>query len=280
MSNRKGITSFTSFIIAMVIIIPVIFVVLIIFIFGVPSIRSQVQSVQSYISQTMVALTTGESVVTGTLSPSLTDHEFMGQFYGSSACISLLDELSRTGVLSSPNDPSSLNNRYFVCIGAYKDFDTANSPNPPAVWGDYLPSSSGQPAFPQWSGFNSGPNSIIDTGGFAGINGSHGTLSYAVDSTNVSASLASACIALFNATSSEGWGSPSAYITALDCAPLNENNGKPIYLSVQDSTCQGTVKGCDFNPWLFLHGSPGTIGLQTCSYVSGSPDLVCQFNIN
>ncbi|MCL4401027.1 MAG: hypothetical protein M1348_03280 [Candidatus Parvarchaeota archaeon] len=277
MGNRKGITSFTSFIVAIVIIIPVLFVVLVIFVFAIPAIRSNIINVQSYVSETMVALSTGESVITGTLSPSLTDHEFLAQFYGSPACIGLLNELSRTSILSSPNDPSSLNDRYFVCVGDYKDFSASNNPNPPAVWGNYLPQSPGQPALPDWI---SGSSLSGGWSGLAGINGSQGTLSYAVDANNVSALLASACVAFFNATSSEGWGSPSAYVNSLNCAPLNENNGQLIYMSVNDQTCASTSQGCDYNPWLFLHGSPGSIALQTCSYVSGSSDLVCRFNIN
>ena len=144
MSNKKGINSFLEFIIAIIIIIPVVFVVLVIFVYGTGSVRSIVQSPQAYVSETAAALTSGESVVVGSLAPSLSGDQFMAQFYGGASCISLLDQLSRTGALTAPSDPSTLSGKYFVCMGSYKTSDLVLP-----GW-DYLPAASFNASFPDW----------------------------------------------------------------------------------------------------------------------------------
>jgi hypothetical protein len=226
----------------------------------------------------MIALNTGESVVVGTLSPSLQSNQFMTQFYGSPACVSLIDQLSRHGLLSAPGDPTTLEDRYFVCVGSYNDFNKTTSKNAPAVWGNYLPGEPDNSSFPSWFPAASKLNAPY-SGNSSGINGSHGTLSYYVD-VNPETALGSACVSFFNATTQYGWSTPSAYITGLNCVAENENNGAPIFMSVKNQECQSNAQvGCATNPWVFLHGSPGQITLQTCSYTSGN-SLICSFSIN
>lgn len=267
MSNKKGINAFLGFILSIIIIIPVLFVVLVIFVYGSASVKSIVQSPQAYVSQTAVALTSGESVVVGSLAPSLSGDQFMAQFYGSSSCISLLDQLSRTGELTAPSDPTTLSGSYFICIGSYTTSNLVDS-----GWSD-LPSSSNSASFPDWFGaatyLNSGSSSNT-----SGINGSQGTLSFFVN-LPPSLSLGSSCTSFLNATTSFGRNEPSGYISALDCAQIPEKNGIPIFLSVKDTNCGSN---CNDNPMAFLHGSPGVISLQECSY-SGGNALVCQFDI-
>ncbi len=268
MSNKKGINAFLEFIIAIIIIIPVVFVVLVIFVYGTGSIKSIVQSPQAYISDTAAALTSGESVVVGSLAPSLNSNQFMAQFYGSTSCISMLDQLSRTGALTAPSNPATLSNGYFICMGSYKTNDLV-SPG----W-SYLPAASFNSSFPNWfsaAAYLNARSSINSSG----INGSHGTLSF-FENVLPSQALASSCKSFLNATTTIGKSEPSAYISALDCVPIPTKSGTPIFLSVNTGSC---TNGCINNPVAFLHGSPGSISLQSCTYTGGS-SLICQFDIS
>jgi hypothetical protein len=214
----------------------------------------------------MVAQKTGESVVVGSLSPTLSENQFMSQFYGSAKCIFLLDQLSRVGILSAPNDPAQLNGTYFVCLGTYNasaQFGSGES----ASWPN-LPNSFGQAAFPE---FFTSPA----TGN--GINGTEGTLDYFAN-TNPSV-LGSACVNFLNASTQYGYDTPSAYISSLDCVSLGTDNGKPLFLSVNYANCANTYNSCASSPWVFLHGSPGAITLQTCNYASGAESLICSITV-
>ncbi len=291
MVDKKGLSSFTSFIIAIIIIIPIVIVVLIIFIYGASSISSVANSPESYVTQSMVALTTGESVVVGATAPSLDGNsgQFMAQFYGSQSCISSLNQLSRTGILSAPNDPATLQNKYFVCIGAVNTknilSDTVNAYQsssgvvklPYNSWLAY-PFYNDAGAFPLWFPAAYYLNAI-NSANTSGINGSHGTLSYFVNQDPQTA-LGDSCAAFFNATTQYGFGSPGAYVTTLNCAVEGESNGIPVFMSVQTQQCKTSSQyGCSANPWAFLFGDPGQIGVQTCSYISGAA-LICSFSIN
>lgn len=278
MGNKKGLSAFTSFIIAIIIIIPILVVITIIFVYGASSISSLVSSPQAYVSQTMAAINTGESVIVGSLSPSLDGNngQFMAQFYGNSGCITLLDQLSRNGLVSAPNDPSTLSGKYFVCTGSLnsKGITSDNS------W-SFLPGNGageGAASFPGWflaAQFLNAANSQNSSG----INGSHGTLSY-YEGVDPQVALGQACISFFNATTAYGRNTPSSYITSLDCVAEGESSGVPVFMSVKNSQCQSNSQlGCTNNPWAFLFGAPGQFALQTCSYTSGDA-LICSFTIN
>ncbi len=278
MMNRKGMTKFVEYIIAIIIIIPVLLVILYILIFGVGSIKQQVQSVSAYVTQTMTALTTGTSVLLPGLSPVLGSGDFMGQFYGSPACISLLDQLSRAGKLVSPNNPATMAGQFFMCVGSYGDFSTPSAGKDD--WSN-LPAVSDNASFPNWfpayQELNSknSPNS-------SGLNGSLGTLSFFEDIGNASAALSSLCVSFFNASVvingvNYGYGIPSAYINSLSCTPYS-NNGKPIFISV--TPFGGCGSGCSNNPFGLLHGNNVGFNLQTCSYVPNSPALTCQESVS
>ncbi len=269
MDNKKGITSFLEFIIAIIIIIPVVFVIFIIFVLGVGSIKAVTESPQAYVSETAAALTTGESVVVGSLAPSLTGSQFMAQFYGGTSCISLLDQLSRTGVLTTPADPATLSDSYFVCFGSYKTNDLIYS-----TWND-LPTSSFNASFPDWFPAANYLNSRSSLNS-SGINGSQGTLSFFFNlNTLPSYALASSCESFLNATTTIGKSEPSAYISSINCVPIPTEGNTSIFISVKSGSC---TNGCTSNPLAFLHGSPGAISLQSCTYTGGD-SLLCQFDI-
>lgn len=267
MSNKKGINSFLEFIIAVIIVIPVLFVVLVLFVYGTGSINAIVQSPQSYVTQTAAALTSGESVVVGSIAPSLESTQFLGQFYGSTSCISLLDQLSRTGKLSAPNNPATLSNRYFICIGSYNSKDVTSS-----SW-SYLPAASYNASFPSWFVASQELNSKSSINS-SGINGSQGTLSFFVNVPPDQA-LGSSCSSFLNASTTYGYSEPSAYISALDCVPIPQKGNTSVFISVKYPGC---ANGCASNPVAFLHGSPGAISLQSCTYSNGN-SLICQFDI-
>ncbi|MCW1293995.1 MAG: hypothetical protein OH316_01935 [Candidatus Parvarchaeota archaeon] len=281
--NKRGFRGFIDFVIALVIGLAIMVVVAYIFLYGSNSLGGAVSSISSYISLTQTSLTTGFSVLTGDLLPSFNDESFMAQFYGSSGCISLLNELSRNAVLTAPNNPSSLSGRFFVCSGTYKPFEfVASGSQSSSVW-NYL-SPSANDVLPNWVLYSKPQLSFLSD--IAEVNGSKGTMTF-INNSLVSNSqnylsameedLSQSCISFLNATVSpyNDYGVPSAYITAMDCVPLNIEGGQPMFISVKDLFCQTSGLSCNYNPFLFLHGSPGSITEQRCYYQSGDPSMSC-----
>ena len=265
MLDNKGISEFLSWMIALVIMIIFSAVIVYIFLAGSSSIRSLVQSPNTYVTQTDAALTAGFSIVTGPTVPSFSDNQFMAQFYGSPQCISLLDQLSRTAILTTPNNPASLNGYYFVCSGSF-NID-AISPSQ-ATWAP-TPEYPDNASFPGW--FSSVLNSK-DSKNTSGVNNSVGTMSFFTAINNPSAALGSSCVSFLDAvTQKYGSGVPSAYITSMECAPLPLKNSIPTYISIKDGSCSADPASC---PLAFLHGNPGSFQLQTCTY-SGGSSIVC-----
>ncbi len=273
--NNRGISEFLSFIIAIIILIPIAVIAYFIITAGANKVVSSSESINQYVSSTITALQTGNSIVLPPDSPNLPATTFLAQFYGDSSCINYIDQLSREAILISPSNPSSLSNTYFVCIGTF-----SLSPIIPGqdFW-NYLPSNNGEKAdnasFPGWfsslSNYNS-PSSTLASG----INGSTGTLSYFTQPSNPEITLSNSCVSFFNATTTKyGYGQPGAYITSLTCAPLTYNN-KSAFISVVPPSCSGA---CGNNPMAFLYGNPGYIKFQECTYNGGS-DLQCKFSIN
>ncbi len=264
MDNKRGLSSFTSFIVAIIILIPVLFVILIVILAGSSSVKAAVQSPEAYVSETLAALTTGESVIVGGLSPVLQSNQFLAQFYGSTSCIDFLDQLARVGVLLTPTDPSSLNGTYFICIGSYNS--QGISSNSYSGWLS-LPSQADNASFPNWFPAAGDLNSA-DSTNTSGTTGSEGTLSYFRNTFSPEATLSGSCNSFFNATTTVGADAPAQYITALNCVTLGEKNNEPIYMSAY----------ANYQPIAFLHGNPGTLDLQTCTYAGGNV-LICQFDI-
>ncbi|MGC8533171.1 MAG: hypothetical protein ACP5MV_00885 [Candidatus Parvarchaeum sp.] len=274
--KNKGISEFLSFILSIIILIPIAIIAYFIITAGANKVISSSESITQYVSSTLTAMQTGNSVVLPPVSPDLPKYTFLSQFYGSSSCINDLNELSREAILISPSNPSSLSNTYFVCIGTFSLSPISRNQ---AFW-NYLPSSSNNEgpdnaSFPGWfpdlSAYNS-PTSTIASG----INGSTGTLSYFLQSSNPEVSLSNSCVSFFNAdTIRYGYGQPGAYITTLTCAPLTYNN-RSAFINVVPPSCSSS---CGNDPMAFLYGNPGYIKFQECSY-NGGNDLQCKFSIN
>lgn len=269
--KNKGISEFLAFILSIIILIPIAVIAYFIITAGANKVISSSQDLPLYVSTTMVATKTGNSVVLPPNSPDLPKYTFLAQFYGSNSCISNLNQLSREAILVSPANPSSLSNEYFVCLGTY---------NPQAInqtqrYWNFLPKYSDNASFPSWfpdvNSYNSKTSSIA-----SGINGSTGTLSYFIQSSNPQDALSQSCTDFFNATTVKyGYGQPGAYITTMTCVPLTYKNST-VSISVIPPSCSGN---CGNNPFAFLYGNPGYIKLQTCSY-SGGNSLQCRFTIN
>ena len=273
--KNKGISEFLAFILSIIILIPIAIIAYFIITAGANKVVSSSESITQYVSSTLVAIQTGNSVVLPPISPDLPNSSyFLSQFYGSSSCISDLDELSREAILISPSNPSSLSGTYFVCIGLFSPSAIVSNQR---FWND-LPSNgegADNASFPGWfpdlSAYNSKSSTIA-----SGINGSTGTLSYFIQPQNPEAILSGSCVSFFNATTvNYGYGQPGAYITTITCAPLTYNN-KSAFLSAIPPSCSGS---CGNNPIAFLHGNPGYIKFQECSY-NGGNDLQCRFSIN
>jgi hypothetical protein len=272
--KNKGISEFLAFILSIIILIPIAVIAYFIITAGANKVVSSSESITQYVSSTLVAMQTGNSVVLPPISPDLPKYTFLSQFYGSSSCISDLDQLSREAILISPSNPSSLSGSYFVCIGTFSS--SAIIPNQ-RFW-SYLPSNgeeANNASFPGWfpdlAAYNS-KSSIIASG----VTGSTGTLSYFTQPQNPETALSSSCVSFFNATTVKyGYGQPGAYITTMTCAPLTYNN-KSAFISTIPPSCSGS---CGINPMAFLYGNPGYIKFQECSY-SGGNNLQCRFSIN
>jgi len=274
--KNKGISEFLAFILSIIILIPIAIIAYFIITAGANKVISSSESITQYVSSTIIAMQTGNSVVLPPVSPDLPKYTFLSQFYGSSSCISDLDELSREALLISPSNPSSLSNTYFVCIGTF----SLSAINQSQAFWNYLPSSSSgegpdNASFPGWfpnvGTYNSKSSTIA-----SGINGSTGTLSYFTQPSNPEITLSHSCVSFFNATTIKfGYGQPGAYITKITCAPLTYNN-KSVFISVVPPSCSGS---CGSNPMAFLYGNPGYIKFQECSY-NGGGDLQCRFSIN
>ncbi len=270
--KKKGITEFLAFMLSIIILIPIAIIAYFIITAGANKVVSSSESVSQYVSSTLTAVQTGNSVVLPPISPNLPSETFLSQFYGSNSCISYLDELSREAILVSPVNPSSLSNTYFVCIGT---FSLSPIIVTQAFW-DYLPTAGADNAsFPGWFPnvlkYNSLKSAIA-----SGINGSTGTLSYFLQSSDPQTALSESCDNFFNATTKKyGYGEPGAYIKSITCAPLTYNN-QSVFISAIPPSCSGA---CGNNPIAFLYGNPGYIKFQECSYNGGSV-LQCRFNIN
>ena len=272
--KNKGISEFLAFILSIIILIPIAIIAYFIITAGANKVVSSSESITQYVSSTLVAMQTGNSVVLPPVSPDLPKHTFLSQFYGSSSCISDLDELSSEAILISPSNPSSLSGTYFVCIGTFSPSAIIKSQ---AIW-NYLPSNgegANNASFPGWfpdlAAYNSKSSTIA-----SGINGSTGTLSYFTQPQNPQTALSGSCVSFFNATTvSYGYGQPGAYITTMTCAPLTYNN-KSAFISAVPPSCSGS---CGINPIAFLYGNPGYIKFQECNY-NGGNDLQCRFSIN
>lgn len=272
--NNKGISEFLAFILSIIILIPIAVIAYFIITAGANKVVSSSESVTQYVSSTMLALQTGNSVVLPPVSPNLPKYTFLSQFYGSNSCISYLNQLSREDLLISPSNPSSLSGTYFVCIGTFSLSPIISSQS---FW-NYLPSNgegSNNASFPGWfpdlAAYNSKSSNLA-----SGINGSTGTLSYFILSQNPEVSLSDSCDSFFNATTIKyGYSQPGAYITTITCAPLTYNN-ESAFISVIPPSCSGS---CGNNPMAFLYGNPGYIKFQECSY-NGGNDLQCKFSIN
>jgi hypothetical protein len=285
--NKKGVISTVSIVISIIVLIPIVIFVGFIFISGIAGIRTQIQSISGYVSDTQTALYSGTSVIVGTLSPVFSGNQFMAQFYGGPACMTLIDELARTSILTEPNDPSTLSGKFFVCAGTFSNF--SSSPNVNEFW-DYLPIPPGnaQSILPSWTldgGYNL-TNLIVGE-----VNGSHGSLSFAnytgrpSSLAKVETQLSTACESFLNSTvysSSSGteYNVPSAYISAITCAPLAVQNSQPVFISLRRGNCAANSPECSYNPLLFMHGEPASIQIQTCNYLSGAPSLTCEIEMS
>ncbi|MCL5016594.1 MAG: hypothetical protein M1441_00420 [Candidatus Parvarchaeota archaeon] len=271
MVNRKGVTALLGIIITIIVLIPVVIIVAYIFIYGVHSVKAVAQSLSAYVEQVSLAIKSGSSLVVAPASPSLSNDQFMAQFYGNSTCISYLDQLSRITVLSLPQNPNSLAGEYFLCSGSYNPSAIKQD----SVW-NYLPSTPGGASFPYWftnvAQLNS-PSSDLA----AGINGSAGTLSYYENPADIATTLGQSCDEFFNAVTAYGTATPSAYITSLQCVPIASGNST-YFISVSGPSCAGTTNGCYSNPMAFLYGNPGQISYQSCVYHGGA-SIVCSFSI-
>ena len=281
--DKKGVTFFLEFVIAMIIGSIVVVIVAYIYLFGSSGLSAAISSIDSYVSLTQSALTTHISVLTGDLLPSFKSDSFMVQFYGSSGCVTLLNELSRNAVLTAPNNPSSLSGKFFICSGTYKPFEFSYSGSPQASTWDYVNPSAGND-IPSW--MVSSTPALPFLSSIAQVNGSKGAMTFINNSlvsssqnylSTMEADLGQACVAFLNATVSpyNDYGVPSAYITNLDCVPLDTENGQPIFISVNSLFCQVNGLSCNYNPFLTLHGSPGNIIEQRCYYQSGAPSISC-----
>lgn len=270
--KKKGITEFLSFILSIIILIPIAVIAYFIITAGANKVISSSESISLYVSTTMTAVQTGNSVVLPPNSPDLPKHTFLAQFYGSSACISYINQLSREAIVVSPANPSVLSNQYFMCIGTYNPSAIISSQS---IW-NFLPAYADDNAsFPGWfpdlSSYNSKTSSVA-----SGINGSTGTLSYFIQPASPQTVLAQSCVNFFNATTIKyGYGQPGAYISTITCVPLTYKN-ESKFISVTSPSCSGT---CGNNPMAFLYGNPGYIKLQECSYSGGSA-LQCRLSIN
>jgi hypothetical protein len=270
--KKKGISELLAFGMSVIILIPIAVIAYFIITSGANKVTSSSESVGIYVSTTISALQSGNSVVLPPNSPNLPKDVFLSQFYGDSSCMSYIYQLSREAILISPSNPSTLSNKYFMCIGAYNP--SAIVPNQ-AVW-NFLPTTGiDNASFPGWfpsvGNYNSKTSSLA-----SGINGSVGTLSYFIQPSNPQSTLSQSCISFFNATTQNyGYGQPGAYITTITCAPLTYNN-KSAFVSVIPPSCSGT---CGNNPMAFLYGNPGYIKFQECSYGGGN-SLQCRFSIN
>lgn len=274
--KNKGLTEFLAFILSIIILIPIAILAYFIITAGANKVISSSESVSLYVSTTVSAVQSGNSVVLPPVSPNLPKYTFLGQFFGSNSCIKYVTELSREAILISPSDPSILSNQYFMCIGTFSLSPIISSQ---AFW-NYLPSAKDgegpdNASFPGWfpglSAYNS-PSSLIASG----VNGSTGTISYFLQPQDPEKALADSCVSFFNATTiSYGYGQPGAYIKSITCVPLSHNNNS-VFVSVVPPLCSGT---CGNNPMAFLYGSPGYIKFQECSYGGGSA-LQCKFSVN
>ncbi len=288
---KKGTSSFISFIIALVILIPIIVIVALIFLFGTSSISSQITSLQSYVTQTELALSYGSSVVVGALAPSFNSNQFMVQFYGTPQCINLLDSLSRDALLQEPNNPQTLSNQFFICSGSYKNFEFYD-PYPDVTSSEWLslpfPNNSIQSnmitALPLWviaNQYNSNINSLGwgTINGFSPniyeINGSEGTMFYENYSNNpdlsrIESDLGRYCVEFLDAdVYPYGLGNPGAYITQMSCIALGSKDNVPVFISIDQPNCNNFPNGCYYDPMVFFHGSPAQIISQFCNYKSG-----------
>ncbi|EFD92710.1 MAG: hypothetical protein BJBARM5_0563 [Candidatus Parvarchaeum acidophilus ARMAN-5] len=270
--KNKGITEFLSFILSIIILIPIAVIAYFIITAGANKVVSSSESASLYVSTTISAMQTGQSVVLPPDSPNLPEYTFLSQFYGNSACMSDINQLSREAVLVSPSNPSTLSNKYFVCIGTYNPSAIVSSQS---IWLTVPKTGSDNASFPSWfpnaGNYNSRTSSLA-----SGINGSTGTLSYFTNPQNVQNTLAQSCVSFFNATTKNyGYGQPGAYITTMTCVPLTYNNNT-AFINVIPPSCSGA---CGSNPVAFLYGNPGYIKLQECSY-SGGNELQCKFTIN
>ena len=182
-----------------------------------------------------------------------------------------MNELARSAVLQTPNNPSTLSGSYFVCFGSYSD------PTKGDFW-NVLPVYSSTSSFPSWFPASPQLNSRHNSNS-SGINGSKGTLSFFQNIENASGVLGQSCVSFLNATvPNYGWGIPSSYIRSMKCAVMSSATGSPsTFMSVSPNQCTGSSVG--YCPIAFLHGSPGHITLQTCTYSNGGP-LNCQFTIS
>ena len=281
--DKRGATFFLEFVIALVIGLIIVVIVAYIYLFGAGGLSAAISSINSYVSLTQTALTTHLSVLTGDVLPSFKGNSFMGQFYGSSNCINLLDELSRNAVLTSPNNPASLSGKFFICSGTYKPFEFVYSSSSYASTWDYI-NPSAENDLPNWM-VSSTPSLPFLTD-IAQVNGSRGAMTFINNSLlgnnqndllAIETDLGQACVAFLNATVSpyKDYGIPSDYITNLDCVPLDVESGQPIFISVNSLFCQINGLSCNYNPFLFLHGSPGNILEQRCNYGSGDPSISC-----
>ncbi len=271
MIDHRGSVSFLAIIVSIIIIIPIAIIAAYILFYGIHSVKAVAQSLSSYVLQVSLAVKTGAALIVAPAAPSLTNTEFLGQFYGSTQCINFLDQLARVTVLSIPQNPQSLSGQYFLCSGTYNPSAiTQNS-----VW-DYLPSRPDNASFPYWfpdADALNAPDSQIASG----VNGSTGTISYYTNPSNIAATLGQSCDSFFNATTSYGTGTPAAYITSLQCAPIASGN-QSYFISVSNSECSAGGGTCASNPMAFLYGNPGEISYQTCSYHGGA-SITCSFSI-
>ncbi len=268
--NRKGISAFLGIIISLVILIPVGFIVFLIISSGASKLVSFQQSVNAYVSATLSAMQTGTSVVVPPSAPDFGSTTFLAQFYGGTACMSMIDQLSRSAILAEPTNPSSLTNKYFICVGTMNMQPIISYMR---QW-NYLPTSSGSASFPYWFS-NYGQLNSQSYGLAQGVSGSKDTLSFFTNSANPAQTLAGSCADFFNATTtSYGYGVPSAYITGLSCVPLMYSNSS-LFLSVATSGCSSS-NACNSNPVAFLYGNPSYVTTQICSSGGGN-SLVCQF---
>lgn len=289
---KKGTSAFISFIIALVILIPIIIIVALIYLFGVSSVSSQITSIQSYVTQTELALTYGSSVVVGALAPSFNSNQFMVQFYGTPQCISLLDSLSRDALLQEPNNPATMANQFFICSGTYKSFNFKDPSNGNTLTSEWISIPSGSSkcgetcmvdALPNWvesAEWNPSSNEQGWSPNTYEMNGSEGTMYFENDSLNqnmqtIEQDLGRYCVEFLNATVVPyGPGNPGAYITGMTCIALGTKNNMPVFISLQTNSCNNIQNGCYYDPLIFFHGSPAQIVAQFCNYKSG-PSISC-----